>query len=325
MAVVSTLFNHLRRQLPGGTPETTQRPLLTKTEILDLLYRVQDLHLPADHFRDVAHSMFGDAQSIYRGYGMNYEESRPYQAGDELRFMNWRLTARTGEPYMKVFREERRPGVFILVDRRAAMRFGSRVRLKVTQAARAAAVAAFAAQQQNIPVGGVILEKDCHWLAEASGPTGAMHLVREASTPCPPLLTQVTEPALGHILRLLRALLTCGSRVYLISDFQDLVDNDRPALLQLSTDHQVYAIHISDIAEQQLPRLGKLRFIAPASFDTNTVGLTINTSDGKTRQGFEQTAQQQLQARQHLFTSLGIPYQRITTDSDSIEQQVPLP
>ena len=85
-------------------------------------------------------------------------KAAPTIAGDELRFMNWRATARTGEPHMKVFREERMPAVFIVVDRRQSMRFGTRKRLKVTQAVRAAAVTAFFARLRNAPVAGVLLE-----------------------------------------------------------------------------------------------------------------------------------------------------------------------
>jgi uncharacterized protein (DUF58 family) len=81
---------------------------------------------------------------------MDYDESRPYFPGDELRFMNWRVTARTGEPHMKVFREERKPSVFIVVDRRQNMCFGTRRRLKVSQAVRAAAVTAFDARLNQV-------------------------------------------------------------------------------------------------------------------------------------------------------------------------------
>jgi uncharacterized protein (DUF58 family) len=264
--------------------------------------------------------MFGDARSVYRGYGMDYEESRPYQAGDELRYMNWRLTARTGEPYMKVFREERRPGVFIVIDRRSSMRFGSKVRLKVTQAVRAAAIAAFSARLQNIPVGGVLLQRESHWLAEETGEQGAFHLVREASTACPPMYSTSGEPSLGHILKLLVSMLTPGSRLYLISDFMDVSDRDRSALLQLSTDHQVYAIQVSDPAEQHIPQLGTLHFMT----GDHEHGMSIDTSDNNIRQTFATTAQLNYEARLQVFSSLGITCVPVQTYMDDIERYVPM-
>jgi uncharacterized protein (DUF58 family) len=320
MPVTNTLLKYLRQHLPGRPADSTTQPLLNKQDILDLRYRVEHLATTSEHFRDVAHSMFGDTRSIYRGYGMDYEESRPYQAGDELRYMNWRLTARTGEPYMKVFREERRPGVFIVIDRRSSMRFGSKVRLKVTQAVRAAAIAAFGARLQNIPVGGVLLQSDTHWLADETGEQGAFHLVREACSACPPVYPACDEPSLGHILKLLVAMLTRGSRLYLISDFMDISEQDRSALLQLSTDHQVYAIQISDPAEQRIPQLGPLQFLASDHADS----VTIDTSDINIRQTFAAAAQLHFESRQQAFTSLGISCTPVQTDIDDIENYIPM-
>jgi uncharacterized protein (DUF58 family) len=321
MTRLHNLLRQLRFHLPGHDAGLTQAPLLNQDDILDLMYRVESMHTPAEHFRDVAHSMFGDARSVYRGYGMDYEESRPYQPGDELRFMNWRLTARTGEPYMKVFREERRPGVFILLDRRASMRFGSRVRLKAGQAVRSAAVAAFHAQQQNLPVSGVLLDDELHWVTEAAGRHGAMQFIRAANAPCPPV-SYAEEVSLGHTLKLLLALLTKGSRLYLISDFIDLDDSDRPSLLQLCTDHQVYAIQISDPGETHLPALGTLRFCTPGTNTNHDV--SVDTSNDANRKNLQQAAHQSIQARQQLFSSLGIDCVQVVTNSQDIETQVPL-
>ncbi len=322
--IIRDIIRHILRKLPAYSfsvrDKQTDSPLLDRADILDLLYRVQDINSPTEHFRDVAHRMFGDARSVYRGYGMDYEESRPYQPGDELRFMNWRLTARTGTPYMKVFREERRPGVFIVLDRRHGMRFGSRLRLKVTQAVRTTAIAAFNAQKQNIPVGGVFLEAHTRWFREQGGEQAAFNLIHEASTACPPVFTHVDEPTLGHTLKLLLSILTQGSRVYIISDFSDISDNERPTLMQLCTDHQVYAIHITDPAEQQLASMGKLRFSAQG----NQGAISIDTSNTTTRRAYEETVQRYMQARKQLFVSMGIPYIQIQTDEQDIETKIPL-
>jgi uncharacterized protein (DUF58 family) len=287
--------------------------------MLDLLYRVQARRNDAEQFRDVAHTRIGDMRSVYRGYGMDFEESRPYLPGDELRFMNWRLTARTGQPYMKVFREERRPGVFIVIDRRAAMRFGSQTRLKATQAVRAAAVAAFSAQLQHIPVGGVILEHAPRWLSEASGEQAAFRLLQAASTPCPPQHAPREEPSLQHILKLLQAILVRGSKLYLVSDFHDLDDAARPVLLQLATDHHVYALQVCDPLEQHLPSMGKLGFIAPGAGQT----ITLDTANTAVQQAYRDAARDHFQSHRNLFSSLGIQHRLIPTGEQAIEDAVP--
>ena len=294
-------------------------PLLDQAAVLDLLYRVEAIRSAAEYPREVAHRTVGAARAVYRGYGMDYEESRPYQAGDELRFMNWRLTARTGTPYMKVFREERRPGVFILIDQRAAMRFGTRVRLKVAQAARVAAVAAFSAQRYNAPVGGVLLAESPHWIPDAHGERGAFNLVNAARAPCPPT-PPVAEADLGHVLKLMQALLVRGTCVYLISDFADLTEACRSALLQLATEHQVYAVHILDPAELRLPRAGTLRMHS-GGHDSDQ---SCDTADASTRLRYETAAAAHVAACARLFTSLDIRYARVMTDLEAIEKAVPL-
>lgn len=307
--------------LPGivGT-DITDRPLLDRDEILQLLYRVELRNSVGRQDRDVAHNKIGDMRSVYRGYGMDFEESRAYMPGDELRFMNWRLTARTGQPYMKVFREERRPGAFIVIDRRASMRFGSHTRLKVTQAVRAAAVAAFAAQTQHIPVAGVVLEQAPRWIAENAAEQSAFRLIHAASEACPPCQQTTDEPALIHILKVLLAILVRGSRVYLVSDFHDLDDAARPSLLQLATDHQVFAIQIHDPVEQQLPGMGRLQFSAPGIANL----IDLDTSNPAVQAEYSKAAHEHFRHCKTLFDSSGIPFRLVSTGLQDIENTVPM-
>lgn len=268
---------------------------------------------------------------------MDYDESRPYLAGDELRFMNWRLTARAGQPFMKVFREERKPGVFIVVDRRQAMRFGTRRRLKVTQAVRAAATIAFAAHRHNAPVSGVLLEStdatSVSWLPENSSEAGLYLFINAANRPCPPTGTvqenpprndssrmeanNTAEESLSHVIRLLIPMLAQGSRVVLISDFSDLDESSSSTLLELSMTHHLQAIQVIDPAEEKLPACGNLLLQS----DENTVH-NINSSDNKTADAYQSAAAAYLESKQALFQSLGIPYLALRTDEDAIEQLV---
>lgn len=295
-----------------------QQPLLSRADILDLARRIELDSGQNQSQHEVAHRLYGDNRSVYRGYGLDFEESRNYQPGDEIRFMNWRLTARMGEPYMKVFREERRPGVFILLDRRASMRFGTRVRLKVSQAARTATLAAFKARQHHTTIAGVMLEQHPLWLHDAMGDSGAYALAFAAARPCPPVTNDEQAPALGHLLRLLSAMLVSGSSVYLISDFSDLDQSDYPTLLQLASEHAISAIHITDPAETSMPEAGKLQLFERSG----AAGISCDSDAKSIHDHYQQAARQHIQKREAILRSTGCLYTRLSTDTDAIEREM---
>jgi uncharacterized protein (DUF58 family) len=313
-------------------------PLLARIEILDLRYRVEAMIGDSEYRHDIEHRTLGDVRSVYRGYGMDYDESRPYLPGDELRFMNWRATARTGKPHMKVFREERKPTVFIVVDRRQNMCFGTRRRLKVTQAVRAAATIAFYARLTNAPVAGVLLESELEnalemglesnqasgltWVKETGNEAGVFNFIHAANKSCPPpaadpqgrLSDELTEQSLPYVIKLLTPMLAQGSSVVLISDFHDVENNSRSSLLELSMTHHLEAIHIIDPVEKKIPACGSLLL------QSNEQSLTvINSSDDKTNSEYQNAAASYLESRQEFFRSLGIPCHTLMTDDDNIE------
>ena len=312
-------------------------PLLSQKEILDLHDRVEQDLSSLQYQQDIEHRVHGKMHSVYRGYGMDYDESRPYLAGDELRFMNWRATARTGEPHMKVFREERMPAVFIVVDRRQSMRFGTRKRLKVTQAVRAAAVTAFFARLRNAPVAGVLLEyrqgsspgtrqkPALSWIAETSNETGMFNFINAANMPCPPPVflhnrnhaEEDTEKSLSDVIRLLTSLLAQGSQVVLISDFHDLDDSCRTSLLELSVNHHLKAIHIIDPAEKEIPACGSLLVQSGERLITR-----FNSSDEKTNAEYQQAAAKHIESIQAIFRSLDVHCDTLLTESDRIESLI---
>lgn len=279
---------------------------------------------------ETAHQLMGDNRSTYRGYGLDYEESRPYQPGDEPRYINWPLAARTGELYMKVFREERGPGVFIVVDRRTSMRFGTRTRLKVTQAARVASCIAIGAEIDHATVGGVVLNaapQGQQWIKQARGEPAAQTLIHAACSACPPATlpaetqhdpAQHGEVDFGQLLDMLDAILIPGTRLYLISDFIDLQPEHRARLMQLSTQHQVHAIHIIDPAEQHLPRVGMARIQAITGSQTQT----IDTDATSITEAYQNAADKHFAERKQLFNALNIAYTPISTMIDAVETEL---
>ncbi len=319
----SALRDSLQAYLPRfltSTPSNINQPLLDQDEIHDLQLRVLSrLHSRFQKNQtnqyDTAHQRMGDARSIHRGYGLDYEESRPYQSGDDPRYMNWALTARTGELHMKVYREERRPGVFILIDRRASMRFGTRTKLKVTQAARAATCITFAALQRHASVGGAILNAASPsplWVKESSDDHDTLAFIHAATTACPPTAS-ADEADFGHILNILQALIIPGTQLFLISDFIDLDEQHRGQLLHLASENPVHAIHISDPAEHHLPDIGNAQFCTP----NDPQILSVDTPAVQTQ--YDTTAANHFAARKQMFRSLGIHYTPISTVDDNIE------
>ncbi len=302
--------------------QPSKRPLLSDDEIMDLFFRVQNIKQIYSHKYDISHRRIGDTRSIYRGYGLDYEESRHYIEGDDPRYMNWQLTARTGKHYMKVFREERQPSVFIVIDRRLSMRFGTQQHLKVTQAVRAAATTAFKAQQNNLSVGGLILDTELNWFAESQNKHAIFNFIKKASLPAKPAheMPMATEYNFADIIKTIKEVLTnkIGSYIYLISDFSDLTDDSRPVLLELASTHQVHAIQITDMAEIRIPDIGTVNFK-----QANTNNSISFDSHSKTEQDFYQSAvDNHFSSLKELFDNLAISYQEILTSSKNLDNEI---
>ena len=300
----------------------TQQPLLSNDEILELLHLVKNKNKIPSSKHDVSFRKTGDERSVYRGLGMDYEESRLYQPGDDPRYMNWQLSAKTGQHYMKVFREERQPGVFILIDRRYTMRFGTQHQLKITQAVKAAAIAAFSAQENNFSIGGVILDDKLEWFKENQNKQSAFDFIHQAARPARPVNKYISDkkqqPNIYDVLSILNQVLTTGSTVYLISDFFDLNDASQPDLLQLSTSHNVIALQITDPAETRLPKAGNVSLKSPTS---KTV-IKIDSNSKSVQENYQSLANKYFSAKEKIFKDIAIPYQQISTADASITDKI---
>jgi len=217
--------------------------------------------------REVHDHHAGDWASRWLGRGLDFEESRLYSPGDDIRDMDWRTTARTGRAHLKIYREERQPTVHLVVDRGATMRFGTRKRLKVAQAARVAAVLAFATAGRNGVVGATLWNAQDETLPARHGRLAAFELIEHAAAPCPPLADPAPTEILHHADRLaaLEAELPRGARVALISDFAWLTEEHVTPLARLAARCDVWAIQIIDPAERTLPEIGLVRFHDMAS------------------------------------------------------------
>jgi len=213
-----------------------------------------------------------------------------------------------------VYREEHQPALHILVDRGASMRFGTRTQLKVTLAARLAALFAFTAMPDNTCIGGTLWQPGGFSLPCLNGEEGATRLVRAAISPCPPLTQDSHEEArtFSEMLRELDALLQRGTRLVLISDFAQTHEQDMPVLMRLASHHDLLALQVMDSAEETLPNVGMMQF-----FDVATGTLRwLDSGSQRVRNAFQQQAAALHQQQQRMFERIGVRLQRCNTDDD---------
>jgi uncharacterized protein (DUF58 family) len=169
----------------------------------------------------------GDYRSPFKGRGIEFDESRPYQPGDDIRNIDWRVTARTDRPHTKIFREERERPVFMWVDLRPSMFFATRRCFKAVAAAEIAGLLAWSAERHGDRVGGVIFSEDVHHeIRPQRGRRGVLSFIRQLATHPAwrgPDRRGTEAGAAGRALLRLRRVARPGSLVFLISDFRDVV------------------------------------------------------------------------------------------------------
>jgi len=201
----------------------------------------------------------GGFLSRFKGRGMEFDETRFYQPGDDLRTIDWRVTARTGTPHTKIFREERERPVFISVDDRPAMHFATRGVFKSVQAAKLAALLAWTAEHHGDRIGGQIFsEQDCRELKPQNGKQAVLHFLHGLIDR--PVQDQQVKYAFEQILARLVKHVRPGSRVYIISDFRGVNEAAETHLARLSEHCDVVLLFVFDALEQSLPDKGRYRF-----------------------------------------------------------------
>lgn len=311
---IGRLFKRYFLSTSLDVTDNVHMPLLDDAELAELIQRVQALNLAKESSREVHYRHAGDDRSVYLGSGLDFEEVRLYQRGDEVRDMDWRTTARTGKPYLKIYREEHQPALHIVVDRGASMRFGTRSQLKATMAARIAAIFAFSAMSSNTCIGGTIWQPGGVTLPCRNGEEGATRLVRAAIEPCPPLEDEVQADAqsFAAMLRQLDTLLPRGSRLVLISDFGQLDEQNLPILMRLAAHHELLALQVLDAAEENLPNVGLMRFRDGASGKLRW----LDTGSHQLHATFQREAAILHDKQRMMFERVGVRLHRCATDSD---------
>ena len=228
--------------------QPTDAPLLSEQEIAELLA------IPRGKAAAVRRAPLagrpGERLSPRHGSGTDFAEPRVYQPGDDPRRLDWRATARSGTALVRTYHTELSRPLCLVIDRRASMRFGTRARLKVTQAVRVALMLAGREVRTGGELAAVLLDAPCQWLPAARRARSLKRLVDAAVAPCPPREPDTGEPGWDKILATLRGRLAQGSELVLISDFSGLQEQDEAALRSVGRYFDCRAIRIADPVER---------------------------------------------------------------------------
>src|SRR5205823_2877808 len=258
------------------SPITDHRSHMDTTEILK---KIRTLEIKTRGLVETAFA--GDYHSVFKGRGMNFEDVREYQPGDEIRSIDWNVTARMGNAFVKKFTEERELTVMLVVDVSASGNFGSTTQSKRELAAEVACLLAFSAIRNNDKVGLILFTDRVElFIPPKKGRSHTLRLIREILFFQPQ--GRGTDPALA--LDYLNKIVTRRAVVFFISDFQT-PDFSR-ALAVSGQRHDFVAIHIHDEREKLLPNIG---IIMLEDAETGEQ-LEINTSERGTRTRFAQLA-----------------------------------
>lgn len=244
-------------------------------DIENIMTRVRRLELKAK--RLVKETFAGDYHSSFKGQGLDFDEFREYQHGDEIRFIDWNVTARLGTPFIRKFREERELSAVLAVDISASMDYGSRRLSKREMAAEVAALLAFSARDNGDKVGLLLFAHEpILYLPPAKGTKHILRCIREIlATPAErgqanfPLATKVLMKSVRQ-----------KSLIFLLSDF--IGGEFSKSLAILSQKHELVALQIYDPAERELPTVGKVTLVDPET----GYERVVNTSNSNVRMAF---------------------------------------
>ncbi len=260
-----------------ANPVNEDRVKVRLQQLLDLAKTASGLKLRKSRVKS-SHS--GGYISKIKGRGMEFDETRLYQPGDDIRSIDWRVTARTGKTHTKLYREERERPVFISVDKRPTMNFATRGVFKSVQAAKLASVLAWLAYNHGDRVGGQLYTTNhCVEIKPQNGRQSVLRFFNHLLTTLPEnqatlSLHQITARLSRHV--------RPGSLVYLISDFRGLDDKTESYIAKMALHCDVVLVFIYDPLESHLPQNGQYRFT-----DTHQE-VTVDTADKQRIQNYHQ-------------------------------------
>ncbi|NLE39876.1 MAG: DUF58 domain-containing protein [Pirellulaceae bacterium] len=272
-------------------------------EVAEILKKVQQIEIVAN--RTVDDLFAGQYRSVFRGRGMEFDEVREYQPGDDIRTIDWNVTARSQTPFIKRFVEERELTVVFLVDVSASGAFGSVERSKLDTLVEIAASLMFSALKNNDKVGLITFcDEVIDYLPPRKGKANVLHLIRELVAVEPVARPTNLDAALDYLNRVQKR----RAVVFMLSDF--LVPEARKALAVSNRRHDLVAVTISDPREQVLPDVG---FITLADPETGE-HIEVDTRHPEVRRLFAERNADRRSATSKVLKRSGVDELAIRTD-----------
>lgn len=264
-------------------------------------------HLEIKARRLSRESFSGEYHTSFKGQGLDFEDFREYQHGDETRFIDWNVTARLNAPHIRTFREERELNVLIAVDISGSSHYGSDRLTKRELAAEIAAVLAFSAKHNGDKIGLLLFTNQKHlFLPPQKGSKHTLRIIREVIAAEP----EINTTDIGNACDFINRALPRKSLVFMLSDFMD--HDFHKKLGALSKKHDTIAIRIFDPVEETLPKVGKVNLE-----DSETGWQTmVNTNNANVRMAYEKLNRRRLEALQKAFRKYQIDSMDASTTKD---------
>ena len=274
----------------------------------EIFQKIRKIQIRSSH--KVDELLAGSWHSAFKGRGIEFEEVRPYQVGDDVRSIDWNVTARSDQPFVKLFREERELSVLLFVDLSRSQHFGSQAQTKRGLVAELGATLAMSAIRNNDKVGMTLFSDDIEKsIPPRKGTKHVLRIIRELLF-CQPVGggTDIRR-AIEHLNRTSKR----RSVVFLISDFQD--QGFEPVLKVARRKHDIIPVVVVDPREMQLPNVGLIRLQ-----DTETGEVSIvDTASRRNRESFYKMCLVQAEAREAMFRRLQMHPLQLTTGQDIVE------
>ncbi len=300
---------------PADNPELQAGIRTDLKQLIDMRHRVREVQLFSTPGR--RSPLIGLHHSKLRGRGVDFDQVRVYQPGDDVRTIDWRVTARTQEPHTKLFHEERERPIYLLVEQSRQLFFGSGLMFKSVLAARAAGLIGWAALGHNDRIGGLVFGgQDNHEIKPRRSKQSLLQLLARLARANQALSadTPLVRDSFGLALRRAREVLRPGSLVVILCDERTLGDSSEQQLILLARHTDLLLLPVSDPLDHALPASGLLRF------GEGDAQLDVDTEDANLQHNYRDQAQARRARWQRLANKLGVPLLSLSTGQELVEQ-----
>lgn len=284
-------------------------------ELIEMRHRVREVQLFSTPAR--RSPLIGLHHSKLRGRGVDFDQVRVYQPGDDVRTIDWRVTARTQEPHTKLFHEERERPIFIMVEQSRRLFFGSALQFKSVLAAQAASLFGWAALTHNDRIGGLVFgDHEHHEIKPRRSKHSLLQLLNRLARANQGLHSEMQNgrDGFGLALRRAREVLRPGSLAIILCDERALSDAAEQQLTLLARHTDLLLLPVSDPLDHALPAAGLLRFFEHGA------QLELDTHNPELRSAYHALGEQRRARWQRLAQKLGVPLLPLSTSSELIEQ-----